>query len=110
MRALGLLDAAANGVFHQLLMPVAPGPPVIKLRDGLPGLVVAVGVHGAERAGASARGPMAGGLAVGNGHALAALDQGQNVNAAHADRIDRLHGSYASPSYPGGQPRRNAGM
>src|SRR5262249_9743055 len=95
MRFLGLGDAAGDAVGDQLLMPLGAGAALIDLRDGVAAGRVAVGVDAREGADAAARGPAAAGRAVRHRHALAALDQGENLDAAHADRVDHLQGSLA---------------
>ena len=87
----GLGDAALDAVFHQLLMPVAPRPAGIDLADGAAIGVIAVGVHGRERAHATGRGPGAGGRTIGHGHALAALHERQHIHPTHAYCVDGLH-------------------
>src|SRR6266567_2318528 len=86
-----LLNAAGDGVGHQLLVALAPGAAEIKLRDWLAGLVVAVGVDAGERADPARGGPGARTLAVRDRNALAAFDKRQHLAARNHDRIERLH-------------------
>ncbi len=89
--AAGLGDAALDRVGDQLVVSGAASGAAIDLRDRAAGVVVAVGIDGAERADAARGGPASGGQPVGDRHTLAALDQRENLDATHSDRIDRLH-------------------
>ena len=89
--AARLDQGAVNGVGDQFLVPVPPGAAVVELRNRSSRFIVAVGVHRAERADAAAGCPVPGGNAVRDRHALAAFNQRKNIEAAHPNRIDRLH-------------------
>jgi hypothetical protein len=86
-----LRHRAPDRVGDQLLVPLAPCAAVIELRDDAPLRIIAVGVDGAERADPAGRRPMAGRDSVGDGDAFAAFDQRQDVDAGHADGVDRFH-------------------
>src|SRR5438094_52264 len=82
---LGLGDATTDAVGDQLFVAVAAGLAVVDLADDGAIRVVAVGIDGGEGADAAPGGPGAAGGTVGDGDALAALDERQDFGAAHAD-------------------------
>ena len=96
---------ALDRVGDQLLMPLPARAGVIDLRNGVAVFVVAVRVHGADRAHAAAQSPMARGGSVRHGDALATFDQRQDIGAAHPDRVDRFHGALRT-IWPGRRSRR----
>ena len=65
---------------------------MVNLRDTLPVGCETIGVDGAERADPARQGPVASRYPIGNGNALAAFHQRQNVAPAHPYRVYRSHG------------------
>src|SRR6185312_17328682 len=86
-----LRQRAPHRVGNQLLVPLPPRLAVIELRNRAPVLIEAIGIHRAEGADPAGKSPVAGRNAVGDGDALAALNQRQHVDAAHPDRVDCPH-------------------
>ena len=86
-----MLSGIIDGLSLPVLMAVTPGLAGIDLPDGPAFAVITVGIHGREGADTASRRPGARGQAIAHGHALAALDQGEDIHAAHADAVDRLH-------------------
>src|SRR5690348_11414382 len=85
-----LVDPAADRVGDQLLMPLAPRLAVIHLRQHVAVGIVGIGIDAGEGANPVARSPGAGAFAVGNGDALAALDQRPDLAAGDDDGLQCL--------------------
>ncbi len=88
----GLRQRALHGVVDQFLVTLPPRATAIVLRNPLALRVEAVGVDRTERADAAGERPVAGRDPVGDGDALATLDDWQHLDPAHANRVDWLHG------------------
>src|SRR5579864_190557 len=86
-----LMDAAGNRVGDELLMALAPRAAMVDLRDALALRVVAVGLDAGESADASGSSPGTGAFAVGDGNALAALDEREHLAAGNHQRFQRNH-------------------
>ena len=79
-------------ILDQLLVPLPPRATMVHLRDRPPGHIETVGVHRAERPYAAGQCPIAGGKTIGDGDALAAFYEREDITPAHPYRVDRSHG------------------
>ena len=87
----GLFDAALDAEGDEFLVPFAAVAAVVDLGDQLAVLVVEVGIDAREGAHPRTGRPRPRALAVGDGDALAAFDQGQGFASGDAYGVERLH-------------------
>src|SRR5215469_359112 len=91
MRDARLLNAPGDRVRHQFFMAFEPGASSIDLRDRLPVLGIAVGIHPGEGTDPTGSAPSPGTLAIRHRNALAALDERQNLSPGYHEGIERFH-------------------
>ena len=92
VRDARLADAALDRIGEEFLVALAPRPAAVAHRDQLAPGIVGIRVHPGERADPARRRPRAAALPVGDGDALAALDERRNLLAGdhHWPKVSQL--------------------